>query len=187
MKTVIGAFGAGLFAFILPVAATAAGITYDCDTAANHFSELILPSVGTPFTVSGNVQLNALAVSATFAPITRIQIAAPSAPGQPSAAYAGFSLTALPADPKKTPSGAAAVQMLSYNSNGKEDELLPFSITTKPGTVQPFTLSYDGNTVSVKLGNESKSFPLRTSEPVVRVICSTGEFVFTNVTMKSSR
>jgi hypothetical protein len=176
-----------LAALVLPASATAAGITYDCDTAANHFSELTLPAPGAPFTVSGNVQLNALASSSTFVPIARIQIASASAPGQSSAAYAGFSLSALPADPKKNPSGDSAVQMLSYNLNGKDDELLPLSLTARPGTVQPFTLSYDGSSVSLKLGNDAKSFPLKATEPVVRLICSTGEFLFTNLTITSSR
>jgi hypothetical protein len=148
---------------------------------------LDIPSVGVPFTVSGNVQLNALASSTTFVPIARIQIASSTAPGQAPDAYAGFSLSALPADAKKTPAGEPAIQMLSYNSTGKDDEVVPASTATKPGTVQPFTLSYDGNTVSVNLGGEAKSFSLRTPEPVVRIVCSTGEFLFTNVTIKPSR
>jgi len=187
MKTSASRWIAGMAVLLLPAAATAEGITYDCDTAANHFSELVLPSAGTRLTISGNVQLNALAGSATFVPIARIQIASAAVPGQSPGAYAGFSLSALPADPKKTPSGDPAVQMLSYNSNGKEDELLPFTMTTKPGTVQSFTLSYDGSSVSVNLGKDTKSFPLKTAEPVVRIVCSTGEFLFTNLTMSSSR
>jgi hypothetical protein len=187
MKLSVSVFAAGLAALVLPTTSIASGMTYDCDTAANHFSELDLPSVGVPFTVSGNVQLNALAGSTTFVPIARIQIASSTAPGQSPDAFAGFSLSALPADAKKTPSGAPAIQMLSYNSIGKDDELLPLSVTTKPGTVQPFTLSYDGSTVSVNLGNEAKSFPLKTPEPVVRIVCSTGEFLFTNVTIRSLR
>jgi hypothetical protein len=74
--------------------------------------------------------------------------------------------------------------MLSYNSSGKDDEVLPLSMMTKPGTVQPFTLSYDGSTVSVKLGNEAKSFPLKIADPVVRMVCSTGEFLFTDLTIR---
>src|SRR5438093_11159414 len=122
-----------------PAAAIAAGITYDCDTAANHYSELSLPAPGTPFTVTGTVQMNAMAASSTYTPIVRIQIAAAAAPGQSSAAYAGFALAAL-----QTPSGAPVVQMVSFNVNGKEDEVLPLSMMTKPGTEQTFKLSYDG-------------------------------------------
>ena len=184
MKSTFCLCAAGLALLALPATAVAAGITYDCDTAANHFSELVLPTLGVPFTVSGNVQLNALAGSTTYVPIARIQVASSAAPGQSPNVYAGFSLSALPADAKKTPSGAPAIQMLSYNSSGKDDEVLPLSMMTKPGTVQPFTLSYDGSNVSVNLGNKVKSFPLKTTESVVRIICSTGEFLFTDLAIK---
>jgi hypothetical protein len=168
-------------------AGQAAGITYDCDTAAGHFSEIDLPAPAVPFTVSGSVQINALATDPKYAPITRVQIAEATAPGQSPAAFAGFSLSALPADAKKTPSGAPAIQMLSYNVAGKDDEVLPLSIMTKPGTVQPFRLAFDGNNVAVSLGREAKTIPMRAATPVVRIICSTGEFLLTNVTIQPSR
>lgn len=181
----LGAVGPALLA--LPASAAAQGITYDCDTAANHFSELDLPADGASFTVSGNVQLNALAGSKTYVPNARVQIAPSVAPGQSPTVFAGFSMSALPVDPKKSPSGAPAIQVLSWNSNGKDDEVLPMSMTTKPGSIQPFTMSYDGSKVSVTLGSETKSFPLEAAKPVVRIVCSTGEFLFTNLAIKSSR
>jgi hypothetical protein len=92
----------------VPTAVLAApgSITYDCDTAANHFSELVLPTVVGSFSVSGNVRLNALAGSAEYVPLVRIQIGSPTNPGQPPETFAGFSLSALPLDPKKAKSGA---------------------------------------------------------------------------------
>lgn len=179
-------YAAGLALAVVPKAADAAAITYDCDTAANHFSELDLPASGARFTVSGNVQLNSLAQSKTYVPIARVQIGSAAAPGETPKAFAGFSVSAKPADPNKTPSGASAIQMLGYNVNGKE-KLLPLSVMTKPGTVQPFTLSYDGSKVSVDLGNESKSFPLEITNPTVRIVCSTGEFLFTDLTITSAQ
>lgn len=187
MKSVSCAYLAGLALLALPAAAEAKGITYDCDTAANHFSELSLPAGSVPFTVSGNVQLNALAGSKAYVPLARIQIGSSAAPGQAPEAYAGFSLSALPTDPKKTPHGASAIQMLSYNVTGKEDELLPLSMMTAPGTVQAFTLSYDGSKVLVMLGNETRSFPVKIADPVVRLVCSTGEFLFTDLTIAPAR
>jgi hypothetical protein len=172
----------------IPAAAGAAGITYDCDTAANHFSELSLPAGGAAFTVSGTVQLRALAPSKTYAPIARILIAPASAPGQSPGTYAGFALSALPTDAKKMPNGAPALQMLSYNSSGHEDEVLPLSMMTKPGTAQAFTLTYDGSKLVVNLaGAEARSFPLVAGDPVVRIVCSTGEFLFTDLTIAPSR
>jgi hypothetical protein len=179
---------AGLVFLAIPAAAGAAGITYDCDTAANHASELSLPAGGVPVTVSGTVQLRALAPSKTYAPIARIQIGSSAAPGQPPGAFAGFSLGALPADARKTPSGAPAVQMLSYNVSGKEDEPVPLSLMTNPGTPQPFTLTYDGSKVVVSLaGTEARSLPLKAADPVVRIVCSTGEFLFTDLTIGPAR
>jgi hypothetical protein len=184
MRDFIGFCGIGLIALATPSVSVAAGITYDCDTAADHFSELDLPAPNAPFTVTGTVQINATAGSAKYMPLARIQIATATAPGQSPNAFAGFTLEALA---KQTASGVQAMQMLNYNVAGKDDELLPTSIVTKPGTPQPFRLSYDGSVVSVTLGNEAKSFSVRTTEPVVRLICSTGEFLFTNVVIQPSR
>ena len=171
----------------VPAAVEAKAITYDCDTAANRFSELILPADGIPFTVSGNVKLNALAESATYAPVARVQIATSTMPGEFPDVYAGFALFSLPADTGKTPLGSPAVQMLSYSVSGKEDEVLPRSMMTKLGAIQSFGLSYDGNNVIVNLGDNSKTFPLNITNPVVRLVCSTGEFVFTDLTITSSK
>jgi hypothetical protein len=187
MKAISWFYVIGSVLLALPTTAAAQGITYDCDTAANHFSELDLPTDGAPFTVSGNVQLNSLAGSKEYAPVARVQVAPSVAPGQSPAAFVGFALTALPVDPKKSSSGAAAIQVLSWNVKGKGDEILPLSIMTKPGTVQPFTLSYDGSKVSVTLGSETKNFPLEATKPVVRIVCSTGEFLFTELAIKSNR
>lgn len=52
--------------------------------------------------------------------------------------------------------------------------------------LQTFTLSYDGSTVVVNLGKESRSFPLKVAEPVVRIVCSTGEFLFTDLAIKTA-
>ncbi len=171
----------------IPGAAAAQGITYDCDTAAGHFSELVLPAGTVPFTATGNVRLNAVTTEKTYAAMISIQISAASAPGQSPKLFAGFSLDALPVDPKKVPSGMPAVQALSWRANGTKDEMLPQSLLAKPGTVQPFTLAYDGDKVTVTLGADTKSFPLKTTEPVVRVSCSTGEFLLTDLTIKSAR
>jgi len=185
MKSILSLCVAGLALSAAPAAA--AGITYDCDTAADHFSELVLPSGSVPFTVSGNVKLNTLAGSKKFVPVTRVQIVDPAAPGQQPSAAAGFSLGALPMDAKKSPTGEAVVQMISYSVNGKDDEFLPMSVMTKPGTVQPFVLTYDGSTVAVTLGKETKSIPMKAAAPALRIMCSTGEFLFTDLTVAPGR
>lgn len=166
--------------------ARAKGITYDCDTGADHFSELVLPAGDGPFVVSGSVRSRALAESAAYVPLARVQVASASAPDKSPERYAGFALTVLRGEFAKTVSNAAAVQLLNYSVNGGKEEVLPQSLTT-PGTVQTFSLSYDGAAVLVKLGTESRSIPLRTGDPVIRLVCSTGEFLFTDLTIAPGR
>jgi hypothetical protein len=167
--------------------AVATGITYDCDTAANHYSELVLPAPTGPFTVSGSVQLNALAEVSKYTPLARVQISSSTEPGRSPESFAGVSVMALPADPAQNPTGSPAIQMVAFNVNGKEDEIEPLSMLVKPGGAQQFRLSFDGRNVSASIGNDQRTLPLRTSAPVVRLVCSTGEFLFTNLTIQPSR
>src|SRR5437764_14493678 len=98
MKASVGSLAVILSAAAASSSATAAGITYDCDTAANHYSELVLPAPAGPFTVSGVVQLNALAEVSKYTPLARIQISSQTEPGQSPSSFAGISVMALPAD-----------------------------------------------------------------------------------------
>src|SRR5438270_10385359 len=187
MKASVGSLAVILSAAAVSSSATAAGITYDCDTAANHYSELVLPAPAGPFTVSGVVQLNALAEVSKYTPLARIQISSPSEPGQSPASFAGLSVMGLPADARKTPTGSPAIQMVAFNANGKEDEILPLSMLEKPGGAQPFSLTFDGRSVAALISNERRSLPLPAAAPVVRIVCSTGEFLFTNVNIQPSK
>lgn len=171
----------GLLLLLAPASVQANGITYDCDTAADHFSELQLPSPLPAFKATGMVQLNAMAGSAAYIPMVRIEIASSSAPGKSPDASAGFKLSALPVNPKKSPTGAAAIQMLSFSANSAEDEMLPLSMMTKLGTPETFSLTYDDQGIVVVLGKESRTFPKKLTNPVLRVICSTGEFLITDL------
>jgi hypothetical protein len=177
----------GIIGLTWPATAVAAGITYDCDTAANHYSELVLPAPTGPFTVSGSVQLNALAEVSKYTPLARVQISSASEPGQSPESFAGISVMALPADARKTPTGSPAIQMVAFNVNGKEDEIVPLSMLTKPGGAQPFNLSFDGSNVAASIGNDRRTLPVKASVPVVRIVCSTGEFLFTNLTIQPLR
>ena len=63
--------------------------------------------------------------------------------------------------------------------------MIPTSIQPA-GPVQPFLLAYDGKSVSVTVAGSTRSFPLTTSDPVVQVICSTGEFLLTDLAVQPS-
>jgi len=181
-------FCASFLAVVTSTAAAAEpGITYDCDTAANHFSELVLPAPAGRFTVSGAVQLNALAAVSKYAPLAHVWISSASQPGQSPASYAGVSVLALPADAEKNATGSPAIQVISFNANGKEDEMLPLTMLAKPGGPQPFSLTFDGRTVAASIASEHRTFTVDAPAPVVRLVCSTGEFLFTDVKIQASQ
>jgi hypothetical protein len=181
------AVGFGIIGLAASSPAVATGITYDCDTAANHYSELVVPAPSGPFTVSGNVQLNALAEVTKYTPLARVQISSSTEPGQSPESFAGVSVMALPVDAKKSPTGSPAIQMVAFNVKGKDDEIMPLSMLVKPGGAQPFSLSFDGKNVAASVGNDRRILPVTASELVVRIVCSTGEFLFTNLTIQPLR
>jgi hypothetical protein len=163
--------------------AEARGITYDCDTAAGHYSELVLPAPGARFSVSGNIKVNAIAKDTKWAPLLRVRIGpVPAAPGASQSAYAGLTLTALPG--KAVSLAADTIQMFSFDATGVEDMIA--SSLQSTGAVQPFRLSFDGRSVAVAVGAEMRSFPLSASEPVVQITCSTGEFLLTDLRLEAT-
>lgn len=164
-----------------PAMTLAKGITYDCDTPADHFSALILPTGNGPFTVSGTMQMIRMEQGNGYVPSARIQIASATPPGGQASAFAGLTLSALPIDPKASPTGASAIEMLAWTVVGKEDEGLPLSMLAKPGTPRTFTLTWDGSAVTVTTDKDTRTFAVALTDPVVRVICSTGEVMFTDV------
>ena len=168
--------------------ATAAGnaadrpITYDCDTAPGHFSELVLPAPAGAFTVSGNLSARAIAKDKQWAPTAKLLISPPpKSPGLGTDDYAGVTLTALPG--KSVNVKMDVVQYLSFTTKGRDGEIIAGTFSA-PGTAQPFGLSYDGRSVVVTVGSERRTYLLATTEPVVRIVCSTGEFLFTDIQVK---
>jgi hypothetical protein len=167
----------------VPGAANAAGgITYDCDTAPGHFSELVLPAPPTPFTVSGNVRANSIVKDKKWAPLTRLRImSAPASPGAAPTAYGGFELTALSG--KDVGIAAETVQAVSFDTSGSKADIIPSSLQPT-GAVQPFRLTYDGRTVTVEVAGQTQGFLIEANPSVVQVVCSTGEFLFTDLKLE---
>ena len=170
---------------VLPVAAFAQaspdiGITYDCDTAANHFSELVLPAGAAPFTVTGKLRLNAVAASKEYLPVARLAISnASDNPGASDQPWAGFEYAMVPAI-KKTP--ATAILATSTFEVGKKADMQPFAI---PSAAEiSFSLAYDGSHVVMTVDGHERQFDFTATKPVVRIVCSTGEFLYTNLLIR---
>lgn len=172
-----------------PMAAQAqkAGITYDCDTATNHYSELRLPAPASAFVVRGNVRLNRIADIDKFAPLTRLSITqAAVKPGEPDDNVAGFELTALPAKALGLSNrGKAVLQFLSWDEikGGTAISHDPSKVSDYTDSL-PFTLAYDGHSVVVRVDGKEQSISLSVKNPTVRLVCSTGEFLYTDLTVE---
>lgn len=166
------------------------GITYDCDTATDSFSELVLPAPGLAFSVIGRVRLNKIASINKYAPLTRVQISSPPArPGQTPEQAIGFELSALPAKSLKIKgvSNRSIVQFITWDEriDGKtksHDLLGPVEYSDSLS----FSITYDGSNVAIKIGSQETKIPLIEKTPVVRLICSTGEFLYTDLRIEKA-
>ena len=183
MKSSIAIFAVTL-AIGLSGEAAGRGITYDCDTAPGPFSELLLPAPASHFSVSGNIKVNQLASHEKWAPTARVRVGSrPSAPGAPLGTYGGLDLTAVPG--KSVSVAADAVQLFTFQGSGTQDE--PIRTSFQPtGSAQPFRLNFDGRSVAVTIGSVSRSYPLVITDPVIQVVCSTGEFLLTDVEIQAA-
>lgn len=168
--------------------ATPAGITYDCDTAADHYSELVLPAPAGQFLVKGKVKILTTEKNTTFVPQTRLVIGSPpDNPGSASATSAGFSLTALPAKALgiKSAGKDAIIQFtqLENTRDGKRTEADPAGMG--PPAEIPFAVTYDGTAVITKAAENLGATPLQLGSAVVRITCSTGEFLYTDLVIEA--
>lgn len=160
------------------------GITYDCDTASSHYSELALPIPAGPVTVTGKLKLNQIASIDKYTPMVRLAIASASQPGDAPTDFAGFQLSAFPAAKLgvKTKDKKAVVQGLQWDeTRGGQKIAHDMFGLTDDAPVYEFTLSFDGDAVAAKIGGEEQVMPLKPASPVVRIVCSTGEFLITDL------
>ena len=157
------------------------GITYDCDTADNHYSELVLPANADNFTVTGNVRLMRAGDAKKYVPLARLNVAeASQQPGSSPKGWAGFKFMALPSKKNKN----EIIQLLSPDAGAAKGEAEETTDMWLPKTsVIPFELSYDGEQVKLNIDGNMKLLELHVETPVVRIVCSTGEFLFTDLTI----
>jgi hypothetical protein len=163
-------------------AQTPDGIRYDCDTAANHFSELVLPAIPAPFIVTGKVRLMTLAASTKYVPMTQLAISTASdKPGPADEDLAGFKYIVAPTARDKPPS-LPFLAFVTQKASGKDNGM---QILAKPSDAEvAFTLLYDGADVTVIIDGHEKKFELKATRPVVRITCSTGEFLYSDLRIR---
>jgi hypothetical protein len=161
--------------------AFAKGITYDCDTAANHFSELSLPA-GPAFTVSGRLQILNMAPSKQYAPLARLSISnATTQPGPSSEGWAGFEFGNLPGS-KGLPTGL--LQSTAFTKGAaKQDAALGIASSRDVA----FSLAFTGTSVNMTIDGHQAALPFQAEQPIVRIVCSTGEFLFYDMEITPSR
>ena len=179
--------GAAFFVISAPLTAHAqqVGITYDCDTAADNFSELVLPTPEGHFTVTGRVRLNKIAKINKYVPLTRLLVSeTPAAPGQTPDDWAGFQISAFPEKSLgiKGKTSDAVLQFLKWDqlTAGKSAPNDPLVLSNYKDNL-PFTLTYNGDHVVTQIGDQQRRIPINIKHPVVRIICSTAEFLYTNL------
>jgi len=163
------------------------GITYDCDTAANHYSELVLPAPSGQFAVKGKVKLRRIEKNTTFAPMTRLVIGTPAAsPGASSSTSAGFSLTGLPAKAAgiKSADKNAVIQFVQLESTRESKQTKATPNKVEVITEVPFLLIYDGASIATKASDQSATTSVQLDNAAVQISCSTGEFLFTDLVIE---
>ncbi len=161
----------------------AAGITYDCDTTVDHFSELILPSNSETFTVTGKVRLITAAPSEKYLPLARISISSADAePGPSSQSWAGFEYLVFPEEEGMP----ATLPFLTFSirAEGSENQM---ELVAPPSSAEVnFELRLNEDVVEILIDGHSKKVNGAFEKPVVRIVCSTGEFLFTDLHIFSS-
>jgi len=164
-----------------------AGITYDCDTAANHYSELSLPPGSIPFTVSGKVKLLSIVPGQDYVTMTRLSIsnAAPQ-PGPSSEGWAGFQISVLKRSARQSGVALISSTLRPKGGDNATDTLGPPVVVEDADDLQelPFTLTYDGKQAVLRVGDSQRALEFAAPRPIVRIVCSTGEFLYTDLVIR---
>ena len=107
-----------------------------------------------------------LAESKEYLPLTRLSVSQHSAEGEPSVGdWAGFEFLVAPTKKGRKPD----LPLLAFSEmlNGEKHDS---DFAGEPSGMEvPFRLSYDGTTAVTQV---------TASTPIVRIICSTGEFLY---------
>ncbi|MCJ2182835.1 hypothetical protein MTR62_09040 [Novosphingobium sp. 1949] len=161
------------------------GMSYDCDAAQNHYSEIVLPVPDGPFAVTGKVAMRHMIADEDYVTNARIVISS-RANGTRRAAPGAFGihLLAVPARAAKLtdlpPDQTVELAQWEMAQGAQSDA---WRVDSAQGGL-PFAMRFDGARVATQLGAVVRSDALVPEAPVVRISCSTGEYLFTDLVVK---
>lgn len=157
-------------ALIVATPATAGTLEYDCDTAAEHFSEL-KQTLDAGTGISGTLTARQMAKSKNIAAMTRVSLR--SADGKNA-----LSLQLLGA-PSVDKTMLLASVVVRVDGKDEETQLGPISLME----ALPFTLDVDGaGKASATMGRWRHQAQIMLGDaPIARITCSTGEFLYQNL------
>jgi hypothetical protein len=165
------ALAATLFLMLpLPATAFAAPITYGCDTPADHFSAIEQQVSLNSFSIKGSIQPNEFR-KGKYSPLAQIYLQSPDEKYRWA-----MQVIALEAKAKE------AFVFLDMTDNGKDSEPFPIG-TVKLGEKLSFDVSVtEGKKIKFKIGDMDGNPELNLgAQATLNIICSTGDFVFSDL------
>jgi len=172
--------GAALVLQVIPASAqdsAAAGTRYDCDTPANRFSDLTIPAGRPPFVVTGRVRAASAARSDQFVPLTRLVISSTAGTGATSEGWAGFEYAVFP--DTAAPAQRGPQLGFTLRAAGGANSAQPAGAPS--GREVAFSLLYDGVGVLAIVDGKARKMPFTVAAPAIKIVCSTGEFVYSDL------
>lgn len=178
MKSVCWVLGA--LALASPATASAGAITYDCDTAANHYSELTFPA-SSSFVASGKIRLLTIAQSREYAAMARIVLTNDvPVPGPSDEDWAGFSFSNIATFKPAVPG------LLRTTDRKRGAKAIETTLGIASAPEIEFRLSYDGTTVSLEVDGHRSATPFAAHSPALKIVCSTGEFLIHDLVIENT-
>jgi hypothetical protein len=149
---------------------------YDCDTLAEHFSQLKVAQTGPTYSASATV-----ALQTSYAIKKYVTLGGFSFEAADGSWAARLRLVAMSADKTTVMMGTLAV---TRNGKAEPEQTVGDVLEYQPGKPYPIKLTLGPDGGSATLGSTTIPVNLKATGTVnVSVICSGGEFLFTNLDM----
>ncbi len=156
--------------------AQAQKLEYDCDTQAEHFSELKSLQDGPTYAASGNISLREIFGVKDYVTLGTLVF-------EPldKSWRVRLGMIAMKAGKKSVIMGSLEI---TRNGKAEEPQALGNILEYEAGKTYPIKLAFDSNGGSATLGGNTVPVNLKASGKIeVSVICSGGEFLFTDLSL----